>query len=94
MNDNSLDDLRQPCPHSAAPKRRLSVREASNRLQCSRSEVYALCAAGEVEHVRVGRGRGRIQIAEEAIERYLRARTVGVGEAPPARDVVFTHRRP
>jgi excisionase family DNA binding protein len=43
----------------------LSVKQAAQRLDVSKSLVYALCAEGRLKHYRVGIGRGTIRIAEE-----------------------------
>jgi excisionase family DNA binding protein len=49
----------------------LTPKEAAPRIGLSRNAVYALCAGGEIEHIRVGTGRGVIRIAPQAIEKYL-----------------------
>jgi excisionase family DNA binding protein len=58
----------------------LTVNQASERLGVSQTLVYALCSARKLRHVRVGLGRGRVMIPEEAIEEYLRARMVTAQE--------------
>ena len=63
----------------------MNVREAAIRLGVSPALVYALCAARRLRHSRVGLGRGKIVISEEAIAEYLRGREVGpVPRGPPA----------
>ncbi len=52
----------------------LSVKAAAARLGVSQSLVYSLCAAGRIKHERHGLGRGRVVIAEEALEAYRRTR--------------------
>ncbi len=42
----------------------LSVKQAAQRLNVSKSLVYALCAEGRLKHYRVGIGRGTIRIDE------------------------------
>jgi excisionase family DNA binding protein len=49
----------------------LKVSEAAARLNVTAALVYGLCAAGRIEHVRHGLGRGTIRISEEALDRYL-----------------------
>lgn len=61
----------------------LTVRQAAERLRCCPGLVYALCAAGKLAHARVGLGRGKIVIREEALAEYLGAREVGVAPEPP-----------
>ena len=54
----------------------LTVREAADRLRCSRGLVYALCLQGKLEHHRLGLGRGTIRIQEAAIASFLSATIV------------------
>jgi excisionase family DNA binding protein len=54
----------------------LTVEETAERLSCSRSAVYQLCAARLLPHTRVGLGRGRIRISEADLEVYLASRHV------------------
>lgn len=42
----------------------LTVKQAAQRLDVSKSLVYALCAEGRLKHYRVGIGRGTIRIDE------------------------------
>jgi excisionase family DNA binding protein len=63
----------------------LTVKKAADQLGVSAALVYALCAARELRHVRVGLRRGRVLIPEDAIGEYASRRTVTVREtAPPA----------
>jgi excisionase family DNA binding protein len=67
--------------------RRFSVAEAAKELGVSAGTVYALCAARKLRHERIGLGRGRIRIPEDAIQEYRRSVTVGVelaASVPPA----------
>jgi excisionase family DNA binding protein len=57
-----------------------TVKEAAERLGVSAALVYALCAAKKLRHSRVGLGRGKIVIGEDAIAEYLRGRERGPGE--------------
>ena len=71
-----------------------TVKEAAGRLGVSAALVYSLCAARKLRHSRVGMGRGKIVIGEDAIAEYLRARESGPGEqAPPKprRKVKLSH---
>jgi excisionase family DNA binding protein len=61
-----------------------TVKETATRLSVSEQLVYALCASRRLRHVRVGLGRGTIRIPEDAVDEFLRGRTVAVGEAPTA----------
>ncbi len=61
----------------------MNVRQASERLEVSPSLVYSLCASGKLRHCRVGHGRGRLRIPEDAIEEYLARCTFGVREEKP-----------
>jgi excisionase family DNA binding protein len=64
--------------------KRMTVREAAHYMRCSTGTVYGLCAAGRLRCSRVGLGRGKILIAEEAVVEFLDG---GAGEArltPPS----------
>lgn len=54
---------------------RLTAKQVADRWRVSRSAVYALVAAGELPHLRVGLGRGTIRIAAADVERYERRQT-------------------
>ena len=72
----------------------LSVKQAAARLGVSAQTVYGLCAAHRLRHSRVGLGRGKIAISEEAIAEYLAGREVGPATAAlpaPRRKVVLHH---
>ena len=45
----------------------MTVKQASVRLGVSSATVYGLCAARQLRYSRVGLGRGKIVISEEAI---------------------------
>ena len=66
----------------------LTVKKAAEQLGISPDTIYGLCAAKKLRHERIGLGRGRICIPEDAIEEYRKRVTVGVEEAlkppPPA----------
>jgi excisionase family DNA binding protein len=46
--------------------------------------VYSLISSGKLGHYRIGNGRGRLRIPEDAIEEYLARCTFGVREEKPA----------
>lgn len=54
----------------------LTVKQAAEVLGVSPSLVYSLIAARELEHVRVGFGRGLIRIPEHSILDYQKRRAV------------------
>ncbi len=62
----------------------MKVADAAARLQVSAALIYSLIAAGKLRHCRVGHGRGRIRIPDDAIEEYLARCTFGVREEKPA----------
>jgi excisionase family DNA binding protein len=49
----------------------LTIKQVALRLNVSAKLVYALCAAGRIECVRYGLGRGTIRISEEALNHYM-----------------------
>ncbi len=49
----------------------LTVKLSADRLGISPGLVYSLVAGRKLRFVRIGNGRGRIRIPEEAIEEYL-----------------------
>lgn len=53
----------------------MSVKEAAERLGVSADTVYGLCSAGKIAHARVGLGRGKIKISEEALAAFLQGAT-------------------
>lgn len=66
----------------------LTVREAAPRLRVSQNTVYALCSARKLRHVRVGLGRGKVLIPEDAIDEFLRGHTVAAGGGAAPRPAV------
>jgi excisionase family DNA binding protein len=61
-----------------------TVRQAAERLNCSVAIVYQLCGKRLLRHARIGLGRGKIVIPEDAITEYLKSREVStVGPTPP-----------
>jgi excisionase family DNA binding protein len=75
----------------------LNVKQAAERMGVSAATVYLLCARRRLRHTRIGLGRGKIAIAEEAVDEYLKGREVGP-EAPkptpaPRPRVRFEHLR-
>lgn len=63
--------MHSPTPNSISL---LTVEEVAARLGVSVALVYRIVAQREVEHVRVGIGRGKIVFQESEIERYLSER--------------------
>lgn len=66
----------------------LTVKQAAACLGVSPALVYSLCAARRIRHRRVGLGRGKIQIPEDALEEFGRKCTIGAEEEvipPPPR---------
>jgi excisionase family DNA binding protein len=61
----------------------MTVKQAADRLGVSSQTIYGLCAAHLLRHSRVGLGRGKIAIAEDAIAEYLKEREVGPAKAEP-----------
>lgn len=61
----------------------LTVQQAAARLSVSPALVYSLISGRKLRFVRVGNGRGRIRIPDEAIEEYLARATFRVEEKKP-----------
>ena len=61
----------------------VTVRDAAKRLEISQSLVYSLISSGKLRFMRVGHGRGRLRIPEDAIDEYLARCTFGVREEEP-----------
>lgn len=55
----------------------LTVKETAQQLGVSAQTVYCLCMTHKLRHFRVGVGRGKILVSEEAIMDYLKSREVG-----------------
>jgi excisionase family DNA binding protein len=62
----------------------VTVKEAAIKLEVSPALVYSLAASGKLRYCRVGHGRGRIRIPEDAIQEYLARCTFDVKEQKPA----------
>ena len=62
----------------------LTVKQAADFLTCSVGTVYALCSARRIRCSRVGLGRGKIVISDEAISEYLTSREAGVERVEPS----------
>jgi excisionase family DNA binding protein len=74
----------------------LSVKAAADRLGVSTALIYSLCAARRIRHRRVGLGRGKILIPEDALEEFGEKCTVRTEEAaseppPPKPRVRLKH---
>lgn len=62
----------------------MTVKQAAARLEVSPSLVYSLIAAGKLRYHRVGHGRGRLRVPEDAIGEYLARCTFAPEEEKPA----------
>ncbi len=62
----------------------MTVKQAADRLEVSQSLVYSLISSGKIRFCRVGHGRGRIRIPDDAIGEYLARCTFGIKEQKPA----------
>jgi excisionase family DNA binding protein len=63
-----------------------TVIQAAQELQVSPTLIYALVAAGAIEHERHGLGRGTIRITEAALDEYRQRKTTkatGASVPPP-----------
>jgi excisionase family DNA binding protein len=49
----------------------LTVKQVSERLNCSKALVYALCGQGLIKHIRFGLGRGTIRIEENDLLDFI-----------------------
>jgi excisionase family DNA binding protein len=58
----------------------LTVKETASRLGLSPGLVYSLVAGRKLRFVRIGNGRGRIRIPEDAIGEYLAHSTFALQE--------------
>lgn len=54
----------------------LTVKQVAERLNVTRSCVYAVLAARKIRFVRLGRRRGTIRIREEELQRFIQENTV------------------
>lgn len=61
----------------------LTVKEAAARLGVSPALVYSLVSARKLRYCRIGNGRGRIRIPEDAIGEYLARCTFEPKEEKP-----------
>lgn len=72
----------------------LSVKNAAKTMGVSVALVYALCAGRQLRHSRVGLGRGKIVISEEAVAEFLLTRESGPAPrqpGPPPRKLRLNH---
>jgi excisionase family DNA binding protein len=60
----------------------LTVRECAQMLRVSPGCVYQLVSQNKLPHLRVGCGRGRIRIPEEALAEFLRSNLVDANTVP------------
>ncbi len=56
--------------------RLLTVKEAAAALRISEATVRSLISRKLIRHERIGLGRGKVMIPEDAIDEYRRSRTV------------------
>ena len=61
----------------------LTVKQASERLNCSKTLVYALCGQGVLKHIRLGLGRGTIRIEEDDLFAFIEVNKT-TSSTPPA----------
>jgi excisionase family DNA binding protein len=61
----------------------LTVKQAAERLGVSPGLIYSLVSARKIRYTRVGHGRGRLRIPEDALEEYVAKATFGVEETKP-----------
>ena len=62
----------------------LTVAEVADILSVSQATVYALCAANDLPHVRIGRSaRGTIRIAEADVLSYLESKKIAATTTTP-----------
>jgi excisionase family DNA binding protein len=72
----------------------LTVKQSADRLGVSPGLVYSLVAGHKLRFVRVGNGRGRIRIPEDAIDEYVNRATVAPrDEQPPPGRLRLKHLR-
>ena len=72
----------------------LTVKDTASRLGVSPGLVYSLVAGRKLRFVRIGNGRGRIRIPEEAIGEYLARSTFAPQEQrAPSGPVRLRHLR-
>lgn len=76
-----------PIPHAQNPQpdRLLTKPEACLWLSVSRATLDRLIAAGDLDVVRVGTGRGRVRITQRALDDYTYRRTTRAVANQPAR---------
>jgi excisionase family DNA binding protein len=65
----------------------LTVKQAAERLGISPALTYSLVAGRKLRFCRVGNGRGRIRIPEDAIGEYLARCTFEATDEEPSRPV-------
>lgn len=49
----------------------ISVPEAAGRLNCSRSHIYNLIAAGKLERYNIALTGSKIRVSDEDVDRYI-----------------------
>jgi excisionase family DNA binding protein len=59
---------------NATPPQLYTITEAAKYLAVSPALLYRLVAAREIDHIRIGTGRGTIRFDEPSLEQYKRSR--------------------
>ena len=63
----------------------LKLKQVSQRLNCSLSNVYALVESGELAHTPVGANGKGIRVSEEQLKAFLAEREIKGGQEPAPR---------
>ncbi len=75
----------------------MTVVEAAKQLEVTASTVYALCADGQLGHIRIGRGRGTMRIEQGDVDTFralARAKAEkATSKEEPARPYILKHIR-
>jgi excisionase family DNA binding protein len=71
--------------------RTFSVAEAAKEMGVSVGTIYGLCATRKLRHERIGLGRGKIRIPEDAITEYRRSVTIDAEPTPIPSSVKLKH---
>jgi excisionase family DNA binding protein len=66
----------------------MTIKECAERLSVSSSLIYSLVASRKIRFCRIGNGRGRLRIPEDAVLEYLARCTFDIEEPKsPARSI-------
>jgi excisionase family DNA binding protein len=66
-----------------------TVPQVARLLHCATSEVYSMCRSGALPSIRLGRSGRAVRVPREALESWVRARTVAAD--PSSRPGVGGH---